>query len=130
MTLRTLAAALLAAGLATAADAAEYTLLIYETPADLALRNGNGPDTAAYWAGYGAAAAAMAQAGVLLGGLALAPEGARVGAGAEPAALILGGYFRIDTPDLETARGWAARLPAAARGGAVEVRPAAVTPPM
>jgi hypothetical protein len=34
----------------------------------------------------------------------------------------LGGYFLIDTPDLDSAQAWAARCPGAERG-AVEVRP-------
>jgi hypothetical protein len=34
----------------------------------------------------------------------------------------LGGYYLIDVPDLETARSWALRCPAAAHG-TVEVRP-------
>ncbi|MFY1688294.1 YciI family protein [Plantactinospora sp. WMMB782] len=35
---------------------------------------------------------------------------------------ILGGYYLVDLPDLDTAIGWAARCPAALRG-TVEIRP-------
>ena len=36
---------------------------------------------------------------------------------------VLGGYYILDVPDLDTAMAWAGRLPNVARGGAVEVRP-------
>ena len=36
---------------------------------------------------------------------------------------ILGGYYIIDVPDLDTAAEWAAKLPNVARGGSTEVRP-------
>jgi hypothetical protein len=36
---------------------------------------------------------------------------------------ILGGYYLVDAPDLDTAVGIAARIPAARQGGSVEVRP-------
>ena len=36
---------------------------------------------------------------------------------------ILGGYYIIDVPDLDTATQWAARLPNVGRGGSTEVRP-------
>ena len=36
---------------------------------------------------------------------------------------VLGGYYIIDVPDLDTALSWAAKLPNVARGGSTEVRP-------
>jgi hypothetical protein len=36
---------------------------------------------------------------------------------------ILGGYYVLDVPDLDSALDWARRCPAPALGGAVEVRP-------
>lgn len=36
---------------------------------------------------------------------------------------VLGGYYLIDVPDLDSAIGWAARCPGAQWGGRVEVRP-------
>ena len=36
---------------------------------------------------------------------------------------ILGGYYIIDVPDLDTATEWAAKLPNVSRGGSTEVRP-------
>jgi hypothetical protein len=36
---------------------------------------------------------------------------------------VLGGYYIIDVPDLDTALGWAAKLPNVAQGGSTEVRP-------
>ncbi len=36
---------------------------------------------------------------------------------------VLGGYYLIDVPDLDTAIDWAAKCPGAKRGGKIEVRP-------
>ncbi|MGH8867440.1 MAG: YciI family protein [Actinomycetes bacterium] len=36
---------------------------------------------------------------------------------------VLGGYYLLDAPDLDTALDWAARTPAAQYGGSLEVRP-------
>jgi len=36
---------------------------------------------------------------------------------------VLGGYYLIDVPDLDTALDWAARTPAAKYGRALEIRP-------
>ncbi len=43
--------------------------------------------------------------------------------------VVLGGYFVIDVPDLETAVQWAGRAPAALTGR-VEVRPVPASPAM
>lgn len=111
------------------ARADEFTIVLYESPATLDRRTG--PVDAAYWQAYNDVAAAMAQAGVLRGGSALAsspgPERGR------PAALKsssprLSGYFVIDVADLASARLWAARMPASAL--LVEVRPHVANPTM
>ncbi len=100
-----------------AAPAAEYTLLIHETEAQLALRADRGPAGAAYWAGYAELGRAMTQAGILRGGAAL--DTAATPASTGPATR-LGGYFVIDVPDLDAARAWAARVPVVT--GRVEIR--------
>src|SRR5215469_9338377 len=52
------------------------------------------------------------------GGGALVTEGPAVEAGAE-----VNGYYIYDAPDLDTAIGFAARIPVARMGGTIEVRP-------
>ena len=110
-----------------------YTILIYETPAELGART-YGQLKDAYWGGYRAYTKAMADAGVMVGGAALQPPAAATtvrqrdgkrevqdGPYAESKEQ-LGGYYVIDVPDLDRALEWAARCPAASTG-AVEVRP-------
>jgi hypothetical protein len=113
---------LLVAGLmvATPAGAADYTLFIYESAADIAART-DAEKSSAYWGAYAAFADEATRAGVMRGGAGIEPVGATVGAAA-PAWPTLGGYFVIAVPDLATARQWAAKLPAA-RTGRVDVRP-------
>lgn len=110
-----------------------YTILIYETPAELDARtDGKRKDT--YWGAYRAYTKALADAGVMVGGAGLQPpavattvrqrDGKREvqdGPYAESKEQ-LGGYYVIDVPDLDRALEWAARCPAASTG-AVEVRP-------
>lgn len=112
--------ALLAAAPLAAAD---YTLMIYETPAQLALRADPGPKGAAYWQGFAGAGAALAKAGALKGGAALDPRGASVGTGNSPSPT---GYFIISAPDLVAAKALAANIPAA-RSGRVDIVPHAPT---
>lgn len=122
------------------AGAAEFQLLILETPAELAKRSDSGPAGQAYWASYGQYGQALQAAGVVRGGGALQPAaaGRSVGAGgARPQALTahasgaqLGGWFIIDVADLDSALAWAARAPSVATGGSVEVRPLAPVPGM
>ena len=110
-----------------------YTILIYETPAELGART-DGKRKDAYWSAYRAYTKALADAGVMVGGAALQPpavattvrqrDGKREvqdGPYAESKEQ-LGGYYVIDVPDLDRALEWAARCPAAATG-AIEVRP-------
>lgn len=109
---RILAAALAFAALAPSAQAAEHTLLIYETKAELAERT-DPARAQGYWTRFGAYAEAMTKAGVLRGGGAFAEPGP---AGSDGRAL--SGYFIVDTPDAATAETWARQAPA----GRVEVR--------
>ena len=117
------ATALLAAAPA-AAD--PFTLMIWETPEELALRTDTTEAGQAYWGGYMAFAQEAGAAGLLRGGSALMTDrGSIVTLGAAPPArgpLRLGGRFQIDVPDLETAQDWAAKSPSAASASA-EVRP-------
>lgn len=125
-----------------AAQAAEYTLLIYEAPSEFARRADSGPAGQRYWQDYATYGDAMKQAGILRGGAALHGErDARTttGAGGDIAVVkgahaasahTLGGYFVVDVDTLDSALAWAARAPAARLGGAVEVRPNVAAPMM
>lgn len=113
-------AALLMLALAAApAAAADYTLLIHESPAALALRTDPGPRGTAYWQGFAAAGAALARSGALKGGAALEPRAAasvpRAAAVPTPT-----GYFIVAAADLAAARKLAALIPAA-RTGRVDI---------
>lgn len=107
--------------MATAAKAEPFVLLVHETPDQIARRTDPGADGAAYWAAYAAFGADAQAAGVLRGGAALIEVPVFVTGDIASTPLVLGGFFQIDVPDLESARDWAAKLPAAATG-AVEVR--------
>lgn len=115
-------------------SAAEYTLMIYESPEDIAARSDRGESGKAYWNGYAQIGRDLARAGILKGGAALdpvsevrsvsAPGGKTevANSGVRAGKSMLGGYFIIDVPDLATAIAWAGRIPASAKG-VVEVRP-------
>ena len=136
------AAALLAFAGGNAASAAEFTLFIYETPADIALRTDPSSPGQAYWAAYGGFAKALEEARVIRGGAPLQPPSAgKVVSAAEgetavsdgayaSTELVLGGYFKIDVADEAAALAWAGKAPAAVRGGKVEVRPSFAAPKM
>lgn len=123
------------------AAAAEFTLFLYETPADFALRTDATAKGQAYWAAYGAYAKALQDAGVIRGGAPLQPGASArtlvvkdgkpvVSTGAHSRnGLELGGYFKIDAPSLDVALEWAAQAPAA-KTGAIEVRPGFPAPGM
>jgi hypothetical protein len=111
----------------------KYTLLVYETAAELAARTDPARQDS-YWGAYRAYTKALADAGVMIGGAGLQPpptattvrhqQGARRvqdGPFAETKEQ-LGGYYLIEVPGLDQALEWAARCPAAS-SGAVEVRP-------
>lgn len=110
------------------AAAAEYAILIWETPTDLALRADKGPEGQAYWAAYAEFGAALAKAGAARGGAPLVPgtnvafRGAERSEGAVAAGpLALGGYFVIEAESREIAEKIAAMAPSALRGGAAEL---------
>jgi hypothetical protein len=110
-----------------------YMLLLYESPADFALRADPSRNGARFGA-YRAYTQALTEAGVFVGGAPLLPpeQGATVrqrdgkrqvqdGPFAE-AKEQLGGYYVINAATLDQALEWAARCPAASYGS-VEVRP-------
>jgi len=115
---------------AVSTEAAPYTLFIYESDQQLALRPGDDAATLAYWGAYDTFGKALAAAGVLRGGSALATGTpvSHVAAGASAAAttpyaaspLALGGYFQIDVPTDAHAIAWANKMPVI--DGLVEIR--------
>jgi hypothetical protein len=115
------------------AVAEPFTLMIWETPEELALRTDTTAAGQAYWGSYMAFAEEAGAAGVLRGGSPLMTDAsAIVTLGATPAAagrLRLGGYFQIDVPDLAAASDWAAKLPAS-QTGAVAIHPGYPAPGM
>ena len=110
----------------------QYTILVNETAADFARRSS--AEAPAYWGAYMAYNAALAAAGVFVGGAGLQPPATgttvRLRGGARqvhdgPFADTkeqLGGYYIIEVPNLDAALEWAAKCPAAPTGS-VEVRP-------
>jgi hypothetical protein len=112
-------AAIAAAMMMTAAGSAHaepFTLTVYESADQLALRGDAGEKGRAYWGSYAVAGEAMARAGIMRGGAALVPVAAP-----KSGELTLSGYFIIDVKDRAEAEAWAAKLPAATTGR-VEVR--------
>ena len=117
----------------------EYMLLFTESAEELAKRND--PEKApAYWAAWSAYAGTVATSGHMVSGAGLQPpdtattvrirDGQRQvhdGPYAESKEM-LGGFFVIDVPDLDTALEWAARAPSASNGS-TEVRPVLAPPP-
>jgi hypothetical protein len=113
----------------------QYTLLIYGDPA--AGPDQDSPEGQAEFAAWMTYTQALTDAGVLRGGEALQPTSTATsvqqrdgetlttdGPFAETKE-ILGGFYLIDVPDLDTALAWAARMPNIAHG-TVEVRPVMV----
>lgn len=119
---RALWAALL---LPAVADAAPFTLFVFEAPRELARRADPGPDGAAYWAEYAAFGQRLAEAGVLRGGSAIVPA-----AGLADGDAPLGGYFTLEADDRAGAERWAAEAPANRRGGRVVVADGIASPAM
>jgi len=111
----------------------QYVMMIYEGPAEFAARDDDARK-GAYRAAWSSYAAALAEAGVSVGGAGLMPPHAsttvRQQGGARqvhdgPYADTkeqLGGFFVIEVPDLDAALDWAARCPAAPTG-VIEIRP-------
>ena len=117
----------------------QYMMLFNESPQDVAVGRSEGPASDAYWGAWNSFVGAMFASGVARYGDGLQPpetattlrivDGKRVihdGPFADTKEM-LGGYFIIDVPDLDTALDWAAKAPCAT-GGSVEIRP--VLPPM
>lgn len=112
------------------AQAAPYTLFIYEAADQLALRPGTDAASLAYWDAYDVFGKDLAAAGILRGGSALTAGApiSQVVRGTPAAAttpyatapLALGGYFQIDVPTDADAVAWASKMPVI--GGVVEVR--------
>jgi hypothetical protein len=110
----------------------QYLLMIYSSETDMAAASE--ADAGRMTAAYVAYAAAMVQAGVMVGGSRLRPTSTATtvrASGGKTQVLDgpyaetkeqLGGYFMIEAPDLDTALSWAQRCPAASHG-AIEVRP-------
>lgn len=110
-----------------------YTILIFEAPADFALRQDPARQPA-YAAGFGRYVQAMVDAGIFVAGAGLQGsdsattlrlrDGKRLvqdGPYADTKEQ-LGGFCVIKVPDLDTALDWAARCPCLPNGS-VEVRP-------
>ncbi len=141
-TLLTAALTIVGALTVTPASAAEFTLLVYESPAEFAKRDSQTPLGQQYWDSYANYGKALKEAGILRGGAALqaaseartaAIDGGavRVRSGAAASSRnTLGGFFIVDVDSLDTALAWAAKAPAASAGGAVEVRPNFAAPTM
>ncbi len=103
----------------------EYTLMILESPTELAKRADTGAAGQGYWQEYASFGEALAKAGVIRGGAVLAPQDQLTLDGAR-----LGGYFIIEAPTEAEARRWAATAPAALTGGRVVVAASAASPAM
>ena len=109
----------------------QFTILIFESPTELARRSGSAQD--AYWSSYDDFAAALMRGGVLRGGSALSESVAVTvrGTGSADAGVRgarLSGYFVIAADDIAAARRWASQAPSGAI--AVEVRPHRANPHM
>ena len=116
----------------------QYSLLIYESEASLALR-ADPARQQSYTSGFIAYTVALREAGVFVGGsgLQLPATATTVRLGdARPTVQDgpyadtkeqLGGFYLIEVPDLDAALAWAARVPAAP-GSVIEVRPTLMPP--
>ena len=117
----------------------EYMLLFTESPAEIAKRN-DPEQAAAYWGAWSAYCNTLAESGIMVSGAGLQPpetattvrvrDGKRIlhdGPFAESKEM-LGGFFVINVPDLDTALEWAARSPSSTYGS-TEVRPVLPAPP-
>jgi hypothetical protein len=110
-----------------------YTILIYETPADFAVRT-DPEKQQEYWAAWPTYSKALKDAGAFVGGAGLQPpetattvrfQGEKRLVQDGPFADTkeqLGGFYIISTPDLDAALDWAALCPRAP-GRVIEVRP-------
>ncbi len=118
----------------------QFTIMIWETPAQLALRT-DGTRGEAYWNAFASYGEVLQKAGILRGGTALRTGNTvrtvtvrggneRVASGAFVRKQNdIGGYFIIEVASLDDAVRWAAKVPSALTG-AVEVRAAYPAPTM
>ena len=114
-------------------NAMNYTILIYETPAEFALRK-DPERMKTYWPEWPKYTKALIDAGIFVGGAGLEPPATgttvRIRGGKRlvqdgPYAETkeqLGGYYIVNVPSLDVALDWAAKCPAAPLGS-IEVRP-------
>ncbi len=125
----------------TTARAEPYTILVYETQADFALRAESSDRGQAYWTAWNRFAETLKAAGAIRSGAALeSPQQGRVlkaggratAAEASPSdsALNLGGFFVIEATNLDAALELAAQAQSVSRGGAAEVRGVYAAPGM
>ena len=110
----------------------QYMLMIYGN--EKAMLSASKEVAAKIMAAYTAYTEAMKKAGVYIGGNRLKPTASATTVRAPDGKTSvvdgpfaetkeqLGGYYMIETPDLDSALSWAARCPGAAHG-AIEVRP-------
>ena len=110
----------------------KYLLTIYADESRYATMTPQ--DSAALMEAYGRFGQEAQEAGVLLGGEGLQPTATATTVRVKDGEALftdgpfaetreaLGGYYLLDCPDLDSATGWAAKIPDAT-GGAVEVRP-------
>jgi len=119
---RTCLLATFAFALATPVLAEPFTLFIYESPEDIALRSADSADGAAYWTLWTEYAAVLDTAGVVRGGAPLMIE--------EADGLTLSGYFILDAASRAEAEALADRAPSAARGGDAIIMPHLAMPGM
>jgi hypothetical protein len=116
----------------------KFMMILNETEEDFARRT-DPEQSGEYWGGWTAFIAAMAEAGIVVGGDGLqgphaattlrVRDGKRVvedGPYADTKEQ-LGGYFVVEVPDLDTALEWASKAPSA-RTASVEIRPVLVMP--
>lgn len=123
--LRTASAMAAILAFAAPAVAEAFTLFIYETQDEIALRDDTSEEGAAYWAAWTEFNAGLVRAGAVRGGAPLIPSGVLESADG----LVLGGYFVIEAADEETAEDFAAAAPSSARGGRTVVARHLATPP-
>lgn len=107
--IRTTLLALGLGALALPALAEPFTLFVYETPEDIALRSSATEAGAAYWAEWQAFNAMLMEAGAVRGGAPLLVTRAD--------GETLSGYFILETGSLAEAEALAALSPTATRGG-------------
>jgi hypothetical protein len=99
-----------------------FTLFVYETPEDIALRSSAIEAGAEYWAEWRAYNAMLVEAGAVRGGAPLAVAAAD--------GETLSGYFILETGSLADAEALAALSPTATRGGRTIAVPHLAAPGM